>query len=606
MARYPERFIAQVAQAIDIVDVIGQYVALKKRGKEFVGLCPFHDDHHPSLYVSPTKQIFKCFACGAGGNAFQFLMKFQKITFPEAVRQLAQQAGVPIPDDFDSKQTQAGISRETLLKLLAFAARFFRDNLFSPAGASALEYARSRKLTEQSIRRFGLGWAADSWGALRSAAKEAGFTDRQLIEAGLVVRQEDGSIYDRFRNRLIFPIFDPTGKVIAFGGRALSDDQGAKYLNSPETILFDKSANLYALNWSRPAISSSEQAVVVEGYLDALMALQEGIDNVVATLGTSLTDRHVRLLSRYAREVVLVFDADSAGKSAAERALELFLPQRLHVRVATIPQDIQGVKDPCDYILAAGAAAFKNLLTQAPDAMQYAWLQHAQQYKQAKSIAEKRQIVEKFLHLVVSSASFGQLDALREGLIIGQISEMTGLSPADVASQMKRISSRTGRYAASSSTLAAEHIEQAGISPEREILEILLNAPELFSLIEGKINPEMFADPELQPVAKQVWNLARQDRLDISTLLLAAESEQWGQIVTDLQLSGEKRYDNITDARNRYIQMKKAIVDAAELLQLRQQKQQLENLKSQGWSEELLRKISQRNKIDLRRFPKIR
>ena len=183
---------------------------------------------------------------------------------------------------------------------------------------------------------------------------------------------------------------------------------------------------------------------------------------------------------------------------------------------------------------------------------------------------------------------------------------MTGLSPADVASQMKRISSRTGRYVASSSTITAEHIEQAGISPEREILEILLNAPELFSLIEGKINPEMFADPELQPVAKQVWNLARQDRLDISTLLLAAESEQWGQIITDLQLSGEKRYDNTTDARNRYIQMKKAIVDAAELLQLRQQKQQLENLKSQGWSEELLRKISQRNKIDLRRFPKIR
>lgn len=596
MVRFPERFVAQVAQAVDIVDVIGQYVALKKRGKEFVGICPFHEDHRPSLYVSPTKQIFKCFACGAGGNVFQFLMKFQKLTFPEALRHLAELAGVPIPDQLDTRQADTGVSKEILLRLTTFAARFFRENLFSPDGAPALRYILSRKLTEQSIRKFGLGYARDSWDALRSMAKKAGFSDRQLIEAGLVIRRDDGALYDRFRNRLIFPIFDPAGKVIAFGGRALSDEQGAKYINSPETVLFDKSANLYGLNWSRQAISTSGRAVVVEGYLDALMCLQEGIDNVVATLGTSLTDRHVRLLSRYAREVVLVFDADSAGKAAAERALELFLPQRLDVRVATIPPGNEGVKDPCDYVLSAGVDEFGKLLTEAPDAMQYAWAQHAWQYQQAKSVSQKRQIVEDFLRLVVSSGSFGKLDALQEGLIIGQVSEMTGLSPADVSRQIKRIASRLGKAGSITSPIETETSPiKAGKSPEREILEALLNAPELFRLIDSRINPDMFHDPLLRAVAKQIWILARESRLDLSLLLLADESERWGKIVTDLHLSGEKR--------NNY---EKMLTDAAGLLEQRHQKEQLEKMKSDGWSEELLRKISQRNKTDNRRFPKVR
>ena len=337
MARFPDRFINQVAEATDIVEVVGQFIALKKRGKEFLGICPFHQDHRPSLNVSPSKQIFKCFACGAGGGVFQFLQQHLKLSFPEAVRELANRAGIPVPADEAPARPDSSPSGESLLKMTTFAARFFRDQLNSPAGSDALEYARARKLTDESIARFGLGFAPDSWDALRSAAVGAGFTDRQLAAAGLVAEREDGSSYDRFRNRLMFPILDAAGRVVAFGGRAMEQTERAKYLNSPETALFDKSANLYALNWSRRGIVDSGQAVVVEGYLDALMCIQEGVVNVVATLGTALTERHVRVLARVAREVVLVFDSDVAGQAATERAVELFLMQRLNVRMGTVP-----------------------------------------------------------------------------------------------------------------------------------------------------------------------------------------------------------------------------------------------------------------------------
>jgi DNA primase len=323
--RFPEHFINQVAQATDVVDLIGQYVALKKRGKEFVGLCPFHDDKRPSLNVSPSKQIFKCFACGTGGGVFQFLMQYEKLEFPQAVRALAERAHIPLPAETAAPEPK-GLGRADLIALMTFAARYYRSQLRSAAGADALRYALGRGLNESSIDRFGIGYAPDSWDALLRAALAEGYGEEQLVAAGLVARREERpGCYDRFRNRLIFPILGPAGEVIAFGGRALAAEEQAKYLNSPDTPIFDKSAQLYALNWARQPIAASGTAIVVEGYLDALMPIQSGVGNVVATMGTALTDRHVRLLARYAKEAVLVFDADTAGSAAAERALEIFL-----------------------------------------------------------------------------------------------------------------------------------------------------------------------------------------------------------------------------------------------------------------------------------------
>lgn len=597
MARFPDRLIEQISQATDIVEVIGQYLALKKRGKEYVGLCPFHEDHRPSLNVSPAKQIFKCFACGAGGGVFQFLVQSQKLTFPEAVRQLAERAGIRLPDLTETPEADRSFSREALVKLCTFAARFYREALFSEPGESALAYARGRRLTDESIRRFGLGYAPDSWEALRSAATQAGFSDRQLLAAGLVAQREDGSCYDRFRNRLIFPIFDVAGKVIAFGGRALSAEESAKYLNSPETSVFDKSANLYALHWARQEIVRGGQAVVVEGYLDALMCHQEGLSNVVATLGTALTDRHVRTLARYATDVVLVFDADTAGQAAAERAIELFLSQRLDVRVATVPQADAEVKDPCDYVLAAGADEMRKLISGAPDALDYAWSRRAQQYRQADTLAQKRTVLEEFLRLIVSSAAYGAIDALRQGLLVGHLAELVGLSPRDVGEQMRRIAGRLARASGPGRADSAAPPQEFSDRAERWLLGVLINEPALFETVRDEIAPGMFDSPILRAVAEQVWALAEKGRLDLAPLLGAGQSAQWGRVVTDLQIAAEKRGN-----------YRQHLAEAAEDLKRRQQAEELQQLKQQMDTDKnaALREISSRlRRPDRRRRPKL-
>ncbi len=603
MARLPDSFVQRVADATDIVELVGQYVALTKRGREFVGLCPFHDDHRPSLNVSPSKQIFKCFVCGAGGGAFQFLMHCQKMTFPEAVRHLADRAGIAVPRLAPTLgEGDRSLSREALLKLTAFAARFYRQRLNGPEGAAALAYARSRQLTDESIERFALGYAPDAWEALSASARKAGFTDRQLAAAGLVASREDGSGYDRLRNRLVFPILDVTGQVIAFGGRALDEGEGAKYLNTAESVLFDKSANLYALNWSRPGIVQSGRAVVVEGYFDALMCLQAGLEEVVATLGTALTERHVRTLARYAREAVLVFDADTAGQTAAQRAIELFLSQRLHVRVATVPSAATGpegaaVKDPCDYVLAAGADAMRSLLAGAPDALEYAWGRRRDEYHQAQTLPQKRQVVEEFLRLVVASSSSGAIDALRQGLLANRLAELVGLSPTDVAEQMRRIAARLRRSGPPGGQRPAGELPEGTAAAERSVLGVLICEGELFQTVRDRLAPAMFSRPDLRVLAERVWDLAGEGRLELSALLAMDEGEHWGGLVTELQTSAERRGN-----------YGPTLADAVRAILARRKREELELLKARPEADaaEVMRRVAEEaRKPDRRRMPRL-
>ena len=597
MARYSDSFINRVAQANDIVEVVGQFIALKKRGREFLGLCPFHDDHRPSLHVSPTKQIFKCFVCGAGGGVFQFLMQYQKLTFPEAVRQLAERAGIPLPREQVPSRADRSLSREQLVKLMTFAARYYRDQLLGQAGAAALAYARSRGLSDRSIRRFGLGYAPDAWEHLTLAARKAGFSERQLLATGLACRRDDGSCYDRFRNRLIFPIVNLVGEVIAFGGRALDAAEQAKYLNSPETVLFDKSANLYALNWSRQAVVETGRVIVVEGYLDALMCIQEGVPNVVATLGTALTDRHVRLLSRFARDVVLVFDADTAGQAAARRAIETFLTQRVNVRVAAVPQQSAGegqVKDPCDYVLAAGGEAMRALADEAPDALEYAWRRQREAYLRAGTLAEKNAVLEEFLTLIVSCSAYGAIDAIRQGMLVAQLAELVGVDADGIAARMRRLARQVRRATgpAQEGTYAAENPQHRA---ERWILGALLNEPELFGRVAGKVTPEMFEEPSLRVVAEEVWRLAAADRLELAVLLGTGRGQELGTLITDLQLDAERRG-----------QFDQTLQGAVEVLVRRWQERELAELKARRGvrDPELLRKIVERRREpDKGRFP---
>jgi len=594
VARFSDQFVQQVAQATDIVELVGQYVALTKRGREYVAVCPFHDDHKPSMYVSSAKQIFKCFACGAGGGVFQFLILYEKLSFPEAVRTLADRAHIPLPQEASEPQAPQGLSKTELAEVLAFAAQFFRGALRSKGGREALEYAHGRGLTDESIQRFGLGYAPVGWEALLGAARGKGFRDAQLVAAGLAVPRDSGGCYDRFRNRLIFPILDVSGKVIAFGGRALDPADRAKYLNSAESILFDKSSHLYALNWSREAIVSSRQVGVVEGYLDAIVPLQAGVGNVVATMGTALTERHVRVLSRYAREVILVFDADVAGAAAAERALELFLAQRIDVRVATLPAG----QDPCDYTLAEGPEAFARLLAEAPDALRYAWDRRQAQWQAAGgNLADRHDIVQEFLRLIVSSTAFDAIDEVRRGQLAQHIGHLLNISATDLQQQMRRMARglrRTGRSPGGPEAGGRE-LDRPAAHIERNLLEVLVNRPDLFDLAAERIDPSDFQDPRLRTLAECVWAMGQAGRLSLEELLAAEAMSPWGALLTDLAEAGERRGN-----------FEETLHGALSSLLRRREKEELQQSKMGGYTEEILEGIQRRHQTgDVRRTTRI-
>ena len=591
--RFTEQFIQHVAQATDIVEVVAQYVALKKRGKEFVGLCPFHDDKRPSMYVSPAKQIFKCFACGAGGSVYQFLMHHERMSFPEVVRTLAERANIPLPRDTEAAPVPQGLSRNELVAVSTFAAQFFRDQLGEDTGKGAMDYALGRGLSAESIRRFGLGYAPDSWDALLTAARPQGFSEEQLVAAGLAIRKESGGLYDRFRNRLMFPIIDPGGRVIAFGGRALSEQDRAKYLNSPETALFDKSGQLYGINWARKGLDASDQAVVVEGYLDVLIPHQAGVDNVVATLGTALTDRHVRLLGRYVGEVVLVFDADVAGAAATERALEVFLAQQINVRVATIPAG----KDPCDYCLAEGADAFRTLVAEAPDALQYVWQRRLDQYKAAGSdLAGRRRAVEDFLRLVATSGAYGAIDEVRRGQLAQHIGHILNVAPEDLQQRMRALSRQVRAAAPADVPQAPRAGDRADLDPaERQLIEVLLNRPDLFDHAAERLDPTDFFSSDLRAIAVRAWALAQDGVLTLEGLMNSQEMSPYASLLADLAFAGEQRGN-----------YEPTLAGAVEHILRRRDRSELQQLKSGDLSDENLRQLNQRlGDADARRHPKI-
>lgn len=344
----------EIRRRADIVEVISPHVALRRAGRRMVGLCPFHEDRAPSFTVDPESGLWHCFGCKAGGDLFRFVEMIEKLTFPEAVEMLARRLGVaPRAPAEAARRGQ----RDRLLALHAEAARWFQAQLGGREGARAREYLQGRGLTQEVIEAYGIGFAPEAWDRLLGALASKGFKGPELARAGLAVARE-GGFYDRFRNRVIFPIRDAMGRTIAFGGRALAEDQQPKYLNSPETPLFQKGRTLYALDRARKAMAEAGRAVVVEGYLDAIACHEAGLGETVATMGTALTAEHVELLRRRAKGLVLAFDADSAGLAAALRGRELFERAGLSVRVATLPEGA----DPDRVLREQGAEALRGLV----------------------------------------------------------------------------------------------------------------------------------------------------------------------------------------------------------------------------------------------------
>ena len=359
---FPPSFLDELVARNPIEDVVGQYVSLTRKGSNLFGLCPFHSEKTPSFSVAPDKGIYYCFGCHKGGGVINFIMEQESLDYPDAVRFLAKRAGMEVPDDGGYA---SGYKRqEKLWNLCKEAARYFRDQLFSPAGEEARAYIVRRGLSPKTVSRFGLGYAPNGWSGLLDAMREKGYAKEDLLEAGLAVRGQKGGIYDRFRNRLMFPIIDIRGNVIGFGGRVM-DDSKPKYLNSPETVIFNKRKNLFALNIAKK--SKQGRIILTEGYMDAIALHQYGFDCAVASLGTSLTEEHATILAKYTRQVVITYDGDEAGQNATRRAIAMLEKTGVQVKVLRM----QGAKDPDEFLKKYGADRFRLLLDQSENHVEY-------------------------------------------------------------------------------------------------------------------------------------------------------------------------------------------------------------------------------------------
>ena len=537
---FDSRIVLEVQQANDIVDVISEHVSLKKKGREMVGLCPFHDDHKPSMNVNSVKQIFKCFACGAGGDVFKFVQMRENLTFPQAIERLADRAGIKIQKlkTRNPKPGTVDVDPNALARVNAWAAKYFCKNMQdTKKGKYARDYLAQRKIKPESVKKWQLGLAVDLQDDLIKAAAANKVPAKLLEQAGLTT----GRNQDKFVNRLMFTITDVTGRVIGFGGRTLNET-GAKYINSPTTVLFDKSNSLYGLEQARHEIVSTGTAVVVEGYTDCIMAHQFGCCNVVATLGTSLTAGHGRILRRYAKKVVLIFDSDVAGVEAANRALDVCLSQRIDIKIASVPEG----KDPCDFLLAAGKEGFEGLIRDAVDVFKFKWDRLKEKFDKDDTLAGKRAAIEEYLETVATGLLAGNVSDLDCGLRVNQISRIVGLDSkrinAELNVRLKRAARTANRSAENRQVRRIDYGRGRFAAAQREVLEILLNEPELFETVRGKIAAESFDVPILGQIAEILFErLDKNTETSLREILAGTESVQLGNCIMELAQAGEEK-----------------------------------------------------------------
>ena len=542
------QLIQQILSANDIVDVVSQYVALKKKGRNFWGLCPFHNEKTPSFSVSPERQIFKCFGCGAGGDALKFIQRMLNVTFPEAMQVLANRAGIEI-EEYRSRSSgdSAGkrkISKAEMYKANRWAAESYHRLLQEgESGKAARAYLEKRGLNEDICRRFLIGFARDGMYVSKNGAS-AGFSIETLRNAGLV-RGNENQFYDMFRNRIMFPIFDAIGNIVAFGARTLGDDT-PKYLNTPETAIFVKHRHLFGLYQARESIEKSNRIIVVEGYTDVLAAHQAGICNVVATLGTALTDEHVRMLRRYAEEIILVFDSDVAGQKAADRALTIFLTLGVDVKLASVPAG----KDPCDLIIDKGADAFNAIVNESIDALDYKWAQLESKYEVARNSLQRRSAIDEFLSVIAACDPYGKIDIIQQGLIISRLASKLEIPADQLHLQMQKYRRRTSRVyqnmnsemskSAKKFEIVTETLAQAAF---RDILEVLICEPGYIGSLKDVVKPEDFEPVEFREIAAALWKSYELlgEEFQIQDILASVENPELADVIIKLQKEGERK-----------------------------------------------------------------
>lgn len=517
----PRELIERIREQADLVEVAGEYLRLTKKGKDYVALCPFHQEKTPSFTVSREKQIFHCFGCGTGGNVFDFLMAMENLTFPEAVRQLAARTGITLPAVRQEDEQKRARLENRLWEMNALAGEFYRQCLHDrPEGAPAREYLTRRGLQKEIVQRFGLGYAPDGWDSLLNYLQGHNYSLEEIILAGLAVLSERGRPFDRFRRRVIFPICNARGKIAGFGGRILGEGE-PKYLNSPETAVFNKRHLLYGLDLARPAIREQGFAILMEGYMDVISAHQAGVGNAVASLGTSLNPEQGRLLQRYTTEVVIAYDVDAAGVAAALRGLDMLQELGFQVRVVSIPEG----KDPDEYLRTHGRPAWDALVEGAQTLLEYKLDQVA------RTTSDKKKILQQVIGSVARMASPAEQEES-----IKLIAARLNLSWDAIKSELRRFQVEQRLRQPISDKIANKTyniLTDAKKIAEQEIIRLVIQKPEYLPRVKEELSEELIENPLLKKIyavmkhpgeqlesADWLDRLEEEERKTVSRLLL--------------------------------------------------------------------------------------
>ena len=550
MIRYSDEIIEEVRQSNDIVDILSQYMRLKRSGRNYFGLCPFHNEKSPSFSVSPDKQIFHCFGCGVGGNVFTFLMKIEGINFVEAVQMLAERAQVQLPTLENSGDSAKEELKAKVYQVNEFAAEYYHQKLYLPESKIAQEYVKRRKLSNETLKAFRIGFSGKFDELYRQLVKQ-GFGEREILESGLVNKNDQGKFIDRYRNRLMFPICDVRGKVIAFGGRVL-DDSKPKYINSPENVVYSKGRHLFGLNVAKKG--DIKRLLIVEGYMDVISLHQRGVTNVVAALGTALTQQQGWLLRKSSEQVILGFDSDGAGQTAINRSIEILQNMGCDMRIL----QMEGAKDPDEFIIKYGNARFQNLMDKALSLVEF-------KVKQLKQNLNLENTIDKIKFLNEIAKIISKIDnSMEREVYIENIAktyevskeaiyaEVNKLTYAD--NQGQKVLEKTRPVVVHKKTSDNNKVSEAVKKRENAILSILLRGDiSIFQIIKQQITPNDFKFELNQGIAKKVYEEFEKGNSNINAIIDKLTDDEQSHItmimadddeITDM----EKAIDEIMQA----------------------------------------------------------
>lgn len=526
MARYSEELIEEVRQSNDIVDVISQYMHLKRSGRNYFGLCPFHNEKSPSFSVSPDKQIFHCFGCGVGGNAISFVMKIEGCGFIEAVQMLADRANIQLPTLENSADGMKEVLKAKVYKVNEFAADFYHKNLYTPNAKIGQEYVKKRALTNDTLEAYQIGFSG-KFDELYTALKKQGFADQEILESGLVNRNDNGRYIDRYRNRLMFPICDIRGRVIAFGGRVL-DDSKPKYINSPENVVYSKGRHLFGLNVAKKV--DLKRILIVEGYMDVISLHQRGIKNVVAPLGTALTQQQGFLLRKNAQQVILSFDSDDAGQNAKIRAIDILQNMGLDLRVL----QMEGAKDPDEYIVKYGNARFQNVIEKAVSILEFK-VSLLEKELNLENVNDKIKFLNEIAKLIAKVDN-----TMEREIYIEKIAKRYQISKEAIYAEVNKLTyaRNQGEKLLEKKKTVVVHpkqsttqVSQAIQKRENMILSILLTGDlNLYEVIKQNVNWDEFKDELNHKIAKKLYEEFEKGNSNINGILDELDDEEQSHI----------------------------------------------------------------------------